>query len=237
MRRFLAAAALVVGLGAPCLAAGASTNPFGNDSPGKILSLAQAAMDKAGSMHIAITQKLGKLLTITETEDCAAKVADQSIRANKGVGAARITGGHLYLQGNKVFYNLEFTDPSSPLVGKWAEIKSSLGVYSSIASGMLLSSAVPSVLQLSKPVDLGLTSFEGHSAVAVKGKLTYDTGGLTVIQTVYVSTGSSPLPLGTTATISDGSVKGTATIVLTKYGEKLNVVQPSHYVVAAEKDF
>jgi hypothetical protein len=227
------AAASFVGLAPSALAA---TKPFGAKSASQILSLASAAMLKAGSVHVVNNSLLSGSLAFTQTTDSSRLVGEQSQEFGSGVESIRLIGTALYLKANNAAYSQSFNIANSTLAGNWVKVPSSNPNYSNIAAAVLLPSLIKNVFTMRFSKVLGVKTFHGQATVAIKGDPPNTTPGTSEIQTVYISTSAPYLPVGLKTVFLEG-VNGTGTILFSKWGEKFNVIKPGSYFFATSKNF
>lgn len=229
----LTVAAVTFGAASP---AGATTNPFGSKSPAQILALTSAAMARAGSVHVANETLLSGTARFILTADSATTIGTQHQQFGGGTEEVRLIGSTLFLRADTTAFSLNFNISNSTLANEWVRVPSGNANYATISSAILMPSLIRSTVQMTSLQDLGVKVFHGRQTVAVKGSPPNTTPGTSVTQTVYVSTAAPYLPVGLTTVFLEG-VNGAGTSLFSRWGEKVTVASPSHYVTATSRNF
>lgn len=209
--------------------------PLANDRPARILQLAEAAVDRSRGVHVVATVRVNGLLRLTETIDSGRQDAIEHVAVNGGHAQIRDVGGTIYLKAGATFYDLAFLDPTSPLVGKWARVPSSLSAYDTLEAGLRLPSPVADIWRIASLHKHGPVVVDGRHGEVVSGSLVGVVGvGGPVSVDVAVH---GALPLFMTAPVASGTSTGVQTSTFTHWGERVTVAAPGSSVEATKKDF
>jgi hypothetical protein len=174
--------------------------------------------------------------TGTVTTDAGTSAGRQEIKRPGGERAqVLVVGGVAYFSGTQTALTNYFGLPAAvarKVATRWVSVPSSSAGYSVVAggatlSGVLGSFAVPGHLSETAP-----TQVDGQAAIGIKG-VGADKGAtsITVSATVYVSRGSTPLPVRATYTFSKG---GSVTLELSNWNEHVAITVPTNVIPEAQ---
>lgn len=155
----------------------------------------------------------------------------QQISRSDGVRAqVRVTGGSAYIAGNQLALvkYFGFTASQAALIGRrWISLVSSDPGYKGVAADATLETALPG-LELGGHLSEGHRSVvDGKAVIAIDGTAT--PGGLHGTATLYVTSGSHPLPVELTLRQTGrGQSDAAVTITMSRWGERVNVPVPGN---------
>jgi len=193
----------------------------------QVLSAAVRDAQARGSVHETEVNDLNGHLIELAT-DVALHEGRQKITA-PGIGTAYndVVDGDAYCSGETRSAVLAFCDVSqaaAKLVGtRWIRISPSSGIYTGIATGETLLSALAVIAPHGTLVETGLKTIDGQHAVGITGAASPLANPFTSV-TLWITDSSTPLPLQ--AVFS--APKSTGTAVLSGWGEHLAITPPAH---------
>lgn len=148
---------------------------------------------------------------------------EQVIRNNRGaVVNVRLVNGTAYVRGNPEAVTSFFGLPQKDVpkvAGKWLAIKASSAGYSSVVSGLTLSSALSEVGLKGKLSETARTTRQGHAVIGIRGLTSSpDAGGGK--GTLYVTASAHPLPV-------EFDTSSHERAVFSHWGDHTNITAPS----------
>ncbi len=211
---------------APTVSASAAPSTPTEASATRLLAEAVAAATGTGSVRVSVRFFNGKV-TGEVVQDSAKHSAVQTVAIGKERMSTVLVGGTAYISGNASglasYYGLPQSDASA-MSGRWISVTSSDQGFSSIVSGLTLTSALKEVAPTRTLTEGKRSTILGKSTFSISGTASSGQSGVTL----FVTTKGRHLPVE--AVVSSTSGKGSSTgasgeiVTFSRWGE--HVVPP-----------
>jgi hypothetical protein len=183
-----------------------------------------------GWAHLAVKIS-GAGHTGTYSSDAGPSAGRQVVDIDQDHATVVFLGATAYIQGNAAAVSDYFGFPVSQvprLTNQWVSLTPSDSGYAAVTDGVTLASALSEV-SLDAPFTLAPTQVGGQQVIGISGQLSASDNSGTGPGTLYVTTGSQPLPVEFTATTSDA----VQTVTFSAWGTPVALSAPSGAVPAA----
>ena len=190
-------------------------------SPTQVLSLATAAAQKAGSVHVVTTIDVPGQ-TATYVNDTGERAGEQVITSSGGLQMTTVVVGDIaYVKANQPAMTTVFqasTEVARQYADRWLSFGSDQPSFEAIAATLTLGSLLREVTP-SKPLSkVTGSTVDGRTVTGVRGELP---GGFAA--TLYVSNTGVPLPVEELSSDSNGKT----TSIFSAWGQPVKVQAPS----------
>jgi len=217
----LVAAALAIGL---VIATDRTSAPtaFVDLAPAQVVTRAEAAADRADSAHMVV-EVIHGTQSETLTDDSSRTTGHQMITAGSQLAEIVVVRRIAYIRGNASalagYFNLP-TPVASKLAGHWVSFRPSDIGYANVTVGVTLDSALKALDPKGTLHTDPLTRISGIRTVGVSGV----SGGLK--GTLFVDAAGAHLPVEAVQVSGSDKSRTTATITLSRWGEKIVISPP-----------
>ena len=209
----------------------ASNNLLAGKSAAQVLSLAMAAADAKGSVHLDTTNT-GSGGSGGNTFDVNKDAGKQTIsEGSNGNASEVVVSGVGYMKGDTTFLQNAFGFPAtlaSTYAEQWISFKSTDPGYQQVVDGDTLGSVLSDSTPSGTLTLMGTSVVDGKRVVGVSGGLPPNVSGngATGSVVLYVSTTSPFLPVELVEQGSLNGHSGTTTVVFSNWREDVSVVAP-----------
>jgi hypothetical protein len=212
----------LVGIGLGLGLSSGTPSPFADLPPAQVVAHANAAADRLGSVHAAVSVKSGAQ-TQTLTVDSNRTTGHQLITAGDELAEIVVVGQEAYIRGNAEGLTKYFNFPAavaSRIAGRWVSFRPSDVGYRSVTVGVTLDSALKALEPKGSLRSATPTRIRGTKVLAVKGASS--TGDITE----YIEARGAHLPFGAVQESGNGKNQTTASIQLSRWGERVAIKAP-----------
>lgn len=232
--RQLTVAALFVGIVGFALFHPAPGHAAQSSAASRLLNQALSDARARGSFHEAVTESdQGTLVAFRD--DVASSSGRQIITTSQGSRAEVIVSDDTaYIDGNQTALVKYFKFPAgiaAAIGSRWVSFFSSSSGYGSVAADVTVGSALSELVPAGHLRQRRVGSIGGQPVTAIVGTVPGASAGESSTESLYVTRGSTPLPLRLIAKISaSGGPEAASITTLSDWGEQVNVLKPARAV-------